>query len=352
MSTSPALALIGCGAISELSYLPALAANRQWRDATWLVEPNAQRGDALAKRFGFSPERVVPRHENLPDGIALAINATPSHLHRPITLALVERGINVLVEKPFAETAADARAMIEAAATAGCLLSVNQSRRAGPTNGLIRELVRSGKLGQITRVEWSEGRPFDWPTQSGFNFRRPWQGRPRGVLLDIGVYVIDLLCWWFDAAPVMVSASLDDQGGPEASAAVQLMVGTAVVDMRLSYLVKLRNELLIEGTEGAIRASTADYDRIEMRSGSSPWKAVTARGSIDGMVQTTRLVANMLGAIAKREPLLIEAASTLPTLDVIDDIYARGHALLSDCYVDHLAQARSLGEQARAEATP
>lgn len=335
MANPRPIAVIGCGAISELTYLPALARRSEWRAQTWLVEPNLDRGRALAERFGFVGAQVVPDLRALPRETGLAVNATPSHLHVATTLALLANGINVVVEKPFAETAKDARGLVEAA-RGRALLAVNQSRRFGPSNQLAQDILRSGTLGTIKQITWAEGRKFDWPTQSGFNFRRPWQGRPRGVVLDIGVHVLDLLYWWLDERPVVVAAEMDGHGGPEASVSARLAIGTAALDMRLSYLVRLDNQFVVHGTNGAIRGSTADYDRLEIQVGSGPWRTMRARGSTDAVAGSGRLIENMLAAAAGAEPLLIDAETTLPALAAVDDLYARAHEGVSACYRDFL----------------
>ncbi len=345
MKPTNALAIIGCGAIAEFAYLPALAGDEAWRSRTWLVEPNAKRAGEIVTRFGFSPERTVRRHEELPSTVALAVNATPSHLHLETTLALIARGVNLIIEKPIAESAADARRMVEAAA-GRVTLSVNQSRRAGPSNALVRGIVQAGTLGEITRITWEEGHKFDWPSQSGFNFRRPWQGRPRGVLLDIGVHALDLICWWLQAKPTLVRAEMDGQGGPEAGVRAELAVGRATIDLRLSFLVKLKNQFLIEGTKGAIRGSTADYDRIEMRTAAKDWHVVWAKGGADPVAAATRLIANVLAASEGREALMIDAASTIAPLELIDSIYADAGHILPKCYDEFVGgQVRRLASE-------
>ena len=337
MKTSNALALVGCGAIAEFAYLPALARSQAWRADTWLVEPNAQRAAEVAARFGFAPERSVRRHEELPDTVARGVDPTPRPRPHATTRALIDRGVNLIIEKPIAESATDARRMVEAAAGRGVTLSVNQSRRAGPSNRMVREIVQAGTLGDIKRIVWAEGHKVDWPSQSGFNFRRPWRGRPRGVLLDIGVHVLDLLCWWLGTAPTLVSAAMDGQGGPEAGVRAEFAVGQAVIDLRLSYLVKLRNQFLVEGTKGAVRGSTADYDGLEMRTGTGGWKTVRARGGTDPVAAATRLIANVLAASQGREALMIDAASTIAPLELIDSVYAQAGHSLPRCYDEFTA---------------
>lgn len=326
-----ALAIIGCGAIADFAYLPALAASSEWRSATWLVDPNPARLASVAETYGFSRDQLAARIEDLPPSVRLAINATPSHLHFATTIELVSRDIDVIVEKPFAEKAADARAMI-AAATGRSLLTVNQSRRAHPSNVLVRALIGAGNLGEIRSVTWHEGHKFDWPTQSGFNFRRPWHGRARGVTLDIGVHVLDLICWWLRGQPNLVEARIDGQGGPEASLRAQLSLRSATIDVRLSYLVKLSNQFLIEGTKGIIRGSTSDIDVIEFRPISGGWRTMRATGRSTPTRAAARLISNVLAARAGQEPLMIDAASTIPPLDVIDRIYEEALPDLPACY--------------------
>lgn len=344
MTEHTPLAVLGCGAIADLSYFPALSAKPAWRAATWLVEPSPERGRAAAAKFGFPAEQVVPDLSALPGSVRAAVNATPSHLHRATTLALIERGIGVLVEKPFAENAADARAMVQAA-RGRCPLAVNQFRRLGPSNALAREIIRSGELGEIRSVSWREGHKFDWPTASGFYFRRPWNGRPRGVLLDIGVHALDLLSWWLGGPIAVGGATTDGAGGPEAVVCADLTTGAAAIELRLSYLGRLENRFVVEGSAGAIRGSTADYDRLERRRGDGPWRAVRARGTTDKVAIAARLIDNLVAAVEGREAPLIPAESALANLDLIDRLYAVAEPALPRCYAGWGPPAAAVPEQ-------
>ena len=138
MQVAMPLAVVGSGAIADYYYYPVLAANPHLSANTWIVEPALDRGVKAAEKFGFRQDQVVGRIEDLPSTIRIAVNATPSHLHRGTTVALIERDISVLVEKPFAETAEDARAMI-AAAEGRAILTANHFRRLTPSYAYVRE---------------------------------------------------------------------------------------------------------------------------------------------------------------------------------------------------------------------
>lgn len=322
MKQDLSLAVVGCGAIAEAYYFPVLSADPVWRKAVWLVEPSIERRNKLASANGFEAGQCVSSIDELPASVTAAINATPSHVHVVTTAPLLARGVSVIVEKPLAEFAEEARGLIATAAAQDCKLTVNQLRRFGPSYQLAKDYIASGKLGTVTSLVWEEGHRFDWPTQSGFNFRRPWpKGRPRGALLDIGVHVLDMISWWLGEELSVKSATIDGYGGPEAMVTAQLGTSTAKVEIAISFLEKLKNGYLIEGTKGSIRGKTADVDSIEFKPQGGSWSRITAPGSTSRFDHAQRFVANFLAAIEGKEKLLIEAESVVPALAAIDAIY-------------------------------
>src|SRR5262249_35614124 len=94
------VALIGCGAIAESMHLPILAGHEEIRLVA-LVDRNLERARQLAE--GYAVAQVVADAAELRGGeVDAAIIATPPFHHAPCALALMERGIHVLVEKPMA----------------------------------------------------------------------------------------------------------------------------------------------------------------------------------------------------------------------------------------------------------
>ena len=85
----------------------------------------------------------------LDQGAARAvILATPNATHTPIGLACVARGLPLLVEKPIADTVADAQRLCDAAAAAGVPLMVGHQRRHNPILRQARALLQQGLLGR------------------------------------------------------------------------------------------------------------------------------------------------------------------------------------------------------------
>ena len=106
--------------------------------------------------------------------------STPADTHIPLCRDALERGLPVVVDKPFALTAADARPAVELAERLGLALSVYQNRRWDSDFRTVRALADSGTLGEITRFESRFERRQDGPPTAG-----------GGTLLDFGSHLVD-----------------------------------------------------------------------------------------------------------------------------------------------------------------
>ena len=120
----PRVGVIGCGAVAAYGHLPAL--ERLGHRPAVLVDPRLDFARALASRFGV-PRVAADLAEVTPD-LDAAIVAAPPALHADLSLPLLAAGIPVLVEKPLALHAADARRMVETAAASGARLAVSRQR--------------------------------------------------------------------------------------------------------------------------------------------------------------------------------------------------------------------------------
>jgi predicted dehydrogenase len=106
--------------------------------------------------------------------------STPADTHIPLCRQALDRGLPVVVDKPFALTAADARPAVELAERLGLALSVYQNRRWDSDFLTVRALADSGALGDITRFESRFERRQDGPPAAG-----------GGTLLDFGSHLVD-----------------------------------------------------------------------------------------------------------------------------------------------------------------
>ena len=144
--------MIGCGAIAELYHLPAMRQIACMKDGIVLVEPNAQRRSAMARKFAAS--ETSPAYEDVTGCVDAVVVATPPATHYEICKWFLEHGIHVLCEKPLTEDSQEARELVELAKGNNVHLAVNQTRRLFPTYQLIRQLVADGELGTLKSIHY------------------------------------------------------------------------------------------------------------------------------------------------------------------------------------------------------
>jgi predicted dehydrogenase len=183
-------ALIGCGGFSQTHTQAAIERTGRFQIVS-CHDPDREAAEASARRWGA---RACASFEDAlaADGVEAALLLTPNHLHRPQAEAALAAGKHVFVEKPMANTVADAMAMVRAAEAAGKILAVGHQTRRGRAFRLAAEAVRSGRLGRIVGAEahFSHG---------GGKTLRPgaWRGDPArcpGLPLNvIGVHLADIL---------------------------------------------------------------------------------------------------------------------------------------------------------------
>lgn len=146
-----AIAVIGGGLIGR-EHLERIAAEPRCRAAA-LVEP-ANDGAHLARRHG------CPHHRTLDDLLAgalpdAAVVATPNALHVPQTLALLARGVPVLVEKPVADSLEAGRALLQAAQRSRVPVLVGHHRRHGAALQAAKSCIDEGRLGRLVALQAS-----------------------------------------------------------------------------------------------------------------------------------------------------------------------------------------------------
>jgi len=212
--------LIGCGAVSQLFYIPTLStlAARGVLSVYALVDPSSKARGLLAAAFPQARQLETLNACDAPAN-SLAIIATPPRFHAPQTLEAVAHGWHVLCEKPMASTTVECEQMIAAAHNARRLLAVGLYKRFFPSSAYLKALFTHKQLGALRSFTIAEGGPFKWPaaTPSFFNKAQT----PGGVLLDIGVHILDLLIWWLGEPAHFLYAD-DAMGGIETNSRIEL----------------------------------------------------------------------------------------------------------------------------------
>lgn len=123
------------------------------------------------------------------DAFDLVVVATPNRAHAPLAITALEHGLGVVVDKPFAITAAEARSVVALAHDRDRLVTVFQNRRWDGDFLAVRHLLEQGELGNVFRFE---SRMERWVPEVAAGWREladPAAGG--GVLYDLGSHQID-----------------------------------------------------------------------------------------------------------------------------------------------------------------
>jgi predicted dehydrogenase len=103
-------------------------------------------------RIYSSFEEMADREAARPDGIEAVAITTPNNTHHPIAVAFLERGIDVICDKPLTNTLDDALDLVERQRRTGLVFAVTYSFAAHSMVRQAREMVRDGAIGKIRQI--------------------------------------------------------------------------------------------------------------------------------------------------------------------------------------------------------
>ncbi|WP_193347222.1 Gfo/Idh/MocA family protein [Corallococcus soli] len=218
------------------------------------VHAVASRAPERASRFAatYGIPRVHESYEQLvaDPQVDIVYVASPHSEHKRQALLAIAAGKHVLVEKPLALSASEARDIARAARAAGVFAMEALWSRFLPQTLLIERLLREGVLGDVQLVMADFGGRFDFdPEGRVFN---PALGG--GALLDIGIYPIWFAHFALGAPPRVHATGSLTQTGVDAQAALVLSYATgAQALLHTTVLAETPQEAVIAGTHARLQ---------------------------------------------------------------------------------------------------
>ncbi|MGR8010333.1 Gfo/Idh/MocA family oxidoreductase [Streptomyces hypolithicus] len=207
--------LVGYGLAGSVFHAPLIAATDGLVLDTVVTSNPERRERARAEfpgvRFAASPDELWGARA---DELDLIVIASPNKTHVPLATAALNAGLPVVVDKPVAGTAADARELAALAAGRGLTLSVFQNRRWDNDFLTLKHLIDAGELGDVQRFE---SRFERWRPQPKGGWRE--SGDPAeigGLLYDLGSHVVDQALVLFGPATRVYAESDVRRPGAEA----------------------------------------------------------------------------------------------------------------------------------------
>jgi len=186
------IALVGAGHMGRL-HARTIAA-REDAHLVAVCDVDTAAAASLAETYGV---RALGEVEGLAGAVDAVVLAAATSAHRDLALPLIRAGVPLLVEKPLAGTASEAREIARAAERAEALLQVGHILRFDP----------------VTRA--IAGRTFR-PTHVSVSWRSPFTGRSTdiSVVMDLAIHGIDLALQWAGGFPEEVTATGRTVKGP------------------------------------------------------------------------------------------------------------------------------------------
>lgn len=201
-------------------------------------------GSEIAGKFAcnyYNDHRAMLSREK-PDVVSVAV---PTKMHSRAAVDALNAGAHVLVEKPIADTLAQARRIIDAAKKNNRKLTVGHIERFNPAVRKVKEMIDRGKLGTITSIIAKRVGPF--------------VSRINGnVVIDLAVHDIDIINYLLGDEPRKIYAN----GGKALSDAKEdyaelfLKYGSASGYVQVNWITPvLIRELHVTGTKGYVQAN-------------------------------------------------------------------------------------------------
>jgi predicted dehydrogenase/nucleoside-diphosphate-sugar epimerase len=310
------IALVGCGAIAHqrakaISSVPGLC-------CIAVCDEQAGRAEVFSRAY-FPAAKPSTNLDDIPQQVDAAIVALPNNLHAPFTVKLLNAGLHVLCENPLATKLCDAREVLASAAAARRVLQFGFMRRFFGSTGLVSEVLRRKIAGPARRFEIRESLG-SWPLSRAY-FDPAAAGR--GVLIDLGPDVFDLLSIWFGR--VEICDYRDDYAGrTEATAWLKVHCRSEDIDVQgdvfLTRAHRIQSYARIYCDNGSIEISGGDPNQVKISLGHGAQQFMTT-AKADAQNPFVLQLNSFVDAIRRKDPSLESVEAAVADIALIDSCY-------------------------------
>lgn len=330
-------ALIGCGRIAT-NHVKAVLNN----GLEFIAACDLESGkiEALLGKHGLQDDHAIARYTDYkkmldehPDLELVAI-ATSSGCHAEIALCCIERGINVIIEKPMAMSMVDAEKIIERSRAKGVKVCACHQNRFNIAVQKTRRAIEEGRFGKLSHgsihVRWNRNR--DYYEQA--LWRGTW-AEDGGCLMNQCIHGIDLLRW-------MMGGEADTVYGVTRRQQHEYLeaedVGMAVVTFRNGavatiegtvnvYPKNLEETLYLFGEHGTVKIGGKSTNNLDVWDFADETEADRANKGLEEQTSNvygnghTSLYADMIDAVKNDRAPYVDAVAGRNALEMVLAIY-------------------------------
>ncbi len=329
-------ALIGCGRIA-VNHIKAALSNKL--DIVAVCDILPEKAETLLGKYGLENDSTIKRYADYkkmaeterPELVSIA---TESGIHAEIALYCIERGINVIIEKPMAMSMEDADRIISLAEEKNVKVSACHQNRFNPAVRELRKALEAGRFGRLSHgsinVRWNRDRSY--------YEQAPWRGtwaQDGGALMNQCIHGIDLLRW-------MMGDGIEEVYGATRRRFHDYLeaedIGMAVIKFKNGsigtiegttnvYPKNLEETLYIFGEKGTVKIGGTSTNNIDVWEFADETEAdlkikglKEATSNVYGNGHTS-LFADMIDAIENDRRPYVDAAAGRNALEVVLAIY-------------------------------
>ncbi len=233
------------------------------------------RAEKFMERYGVTGVNFYPSHKEMLDSEELdAVSVcTYNKTHAECTIYALNKGVNVLLEKPMCVTTEEAVEIMKAEKASGKLLSIGFQPRGDENMKMIKKIVQSGELGDIYYIQTGGGRRRGIPNSTFIEEKTAGIG----AMGDIGCYSLDMVLNAIGyPKPLTVSGYTSAFFGPnpmynnpadaarfnveDFAAAFVRLEGGIILDFRIAWAMHADTpgDTIIFGTKGALRIPSTE----------------------------------------------------------------------------------------------
>lgn len=277
----PTVALIGCAHIHTPGFMKRIKARTDTK-VKYVWDHDAARAEKNAAELGNGVVVADLNRIWSDPEVAGVVVCSETNRHEELVLPAATAKKHLFVEKPLGLGANDAHRMAEAIEKAGVIFQTGYFSRGKPEHQFVREQIRKGALGKVTRARHSNchgGALGGW-----FDTEWRWMADPKiagcGAYGDLGTHSLDILMWLLgDVAEV--TGALDNgtarYAGCDELGEGLLRFKSGVIATLAAGWVDVANPVsfLVSGTEGHACVAFGSFyfqsKQVEGADGKQPW---------------------------------------------------------------------------------
>jgi UDP-N-acetyl-2-amino-2-deoxyglucuronate dehydrogenase len=328
-------AVIGCGDVSSVHF--GAIAKLDDVELVAVCDTDPGRLAAAVASYGvpgFADHLSLLAKLN-PDVVHIS---TPHSEHASLAADCLERGVNVIVEKPLAHTLAEGHRLIEAAAGSSAKIAVCFQNRYNATAQAMHALLSSGALGTVLGASAT----VMWQRSAGYYQNRPWRGSwaggGGGLMMNQAIHTVDLLQWLVgDVVSLSGNASTRFLAGAIEVEDTAEFVAEHAGGARSAFYATLANAVnapvtLDIVTERATLSLRGDLT-VSHQDGSTevvPERLAESGGRAYWGVSHELLIADFYSRLGEDGPFWIDPSEAAKSLRIVKELYRQSYPELHD----------------------